>query len=229
MAHLCSRASVKLAVCLILSTILGGCSQPALLPSDENPLIVTEGLLALRIVSNTSFRDRSGVFHVVGEAINDLNGSVGYAFVHARFYDADGYLLEDVARPVPRTFIPSGERTSFDVSLIEPRNITRYVLDVTAEEVKATLRKSTLTVISATLTEETGGFWRLAGEVRNDAATATRESQVAGTLYDSVGAVVGAVTVFTSPADIPPRERAGFSINFYDPPSRPVRHNMTTM
>jgi hypothetical protein len=89
-----------------------------------------------RILQHAGYLDSSGIYHVVGEAVNDSNRQSTFTGVVGTFYDDEGNIItvgRDLTEPLN---IPPGESAAFKITV--HRDVTRqidgYSLDAESNE-----------------------------------------------------------------------------------------------
>ena len=208
---------------VLCAVLLAGCTGPALVPRDGGAPLLDERTVLLPIVSSSLYRDAQGFVHVVGEAQNKANATVGFAFVHARLYGERDAFLGERAAPPARVFVPPGERMPFDLWLTEEKDVARYDLDVTAELVPDA-SPAAIAVLSSSLRREADG-WVVEGVLRNAGDEAVASAEVVVTLYDALGVVVAVATEVAE--DARPGLQVPFEVRVRHAAGDVARHNAT--
>ena len=85
----------------------------------------------VEVTSSSSYRDKFGVFHVVGEVRNNMNAPAESVRVIGTFYDAKGIVVAtDFDYADPDT-IGAGGRAAFDITVVDnAEKIKRYALGI---------------------------------------------------------------------------------------------------
>ena len=167
---------------------------------------------SLEVMSTTLTAYWEGFCTVAGEVRNNSGVSFSDVGVAVTLYDSMGIVIG--ADQTELENIPPGRTYPFEISLINclenSDRVGGQVIDakVSMQEVIAI---DSLEVLSTTLTAYWEGFCTVAGEVRNGSEVTYSNVEIAVTLYDSMGIVIGAD--HTELESLPPGRTYPFEIS----------------
>lgn len=166
--------------------------------------------------NDTHYVDDFGLLNVVAEVENSTADTVNLDSITVNFYDASDNLLETELGIVVLDNLPANEKTCFDVELIEPSGWSYYEIESPSYLSIGDIPFPNLTVLndSFSFNPILGGFWEIAGEVRNDHGSTVDDVVLVGTLYNAAGDVIGCDSELFDVFSLDPGETDNFDISF---------------
>lgn len=169
----------------------------------------------LHVLDNYShYVDEIDWLHIVGEVFNNTANDFWLVDVPIAFYDGSGRLITANLGWTPLDDLPAGETTCFHALLQNPTGWVYYEFGQPDGLVMGE-KWPNLTFLSHTGSVDAFGQYHLTGQVRNDHGSTVEWVQVAGTLYNAQGIVVGCESAFTDPEDLNPSQVGAFDIPFF--------------
>jgi hypothetical protein len=163
--------------------------------------------------SYSDYGDNIGNRHIVGEVLNNTAGHLWLVRIPVTFYDSSGQVVGTDYTYAYLDNLPAGEKTCFHIILDEPAGWTRYEFGTITHLAGRALPN--LAPLNHTGSVINYGWYKIAGQVRNDHGTQVKFVEVVGTLYNAAGTVVGCWwDGSTDPWDLNPGQVGVFEITF---------------
>jgi hypothetical protein len=168
----------------------------------------------ISVVSSSSFRDDTRVYHIVGEVKNNSPiDSMKYVKIVATLYDKTGKAFGtdfafsdvDVLRPA--------EKSPFKIILTDIRQsqkVSSYTLSTSGEKTQALPATLKVNVDNSHLHDI--GAYHIVGEVINQGSQKATFVKISAAFYNSSNVVVAADLTYTDPKDLGPGQTAPFEI-----------------
>ncbi len=182
-------------------------SPPSTPETRSAPTLPPEIEKGLLILSHTTYTDKYGYFHLIGEVENLSEHGAEHNQVRADFYDEQGTIYSTGTGECFRELIGPGGKSPFEIVLSEaPQTLTYKLTALSRPTENLPAGGFSFTEISP----ESGvdSEYIVKGMIHNDRNHAIETALILGTFYDNYGNVV--VVGFTFP-DIVPIQPGGSS------------------
>ena len=220
---------------LITSLVLSmsSCVKPSN-GTTEAPLVNTPVILAntLSIASSGSFVDSQGIYHVVGEVVNNTSSALTSIELTIEIKDSDGNsLIKDnngnaapnaILYPMLYTLAP-GEASPFEYSYATVAG-TPASFDVSITgQVTGNANRAALQAKNVQLVDDGSGRYYLTGKLVNTGSQWAHINGLAGAVLDDSGKVLSANSTATYATELAPagdtnsRNQTPFEIEFPNP------------
>lgn len=192
-------------IVLIIVSASPGCS-PTLEPGIDE---------ALLIVSHSTYVDRYGYFHLVGEVQNVAKYGTTDNWVSVTFYDEEGLSSVTGSGTCFKEIIAPSEKSPFEIIFPKaPQHVNlRLTTQWQATEMQP-IGQMVFEEINSTI--DTEGQYAVTGRIVNRGSQAVEYAMVLSTLYDSSGKVVAVAFDFADDSPIGVDSSSSFAI-FTDP------------
>jgi len=192
-------------IVLIIVSASPGCS-PTLEPGIDE---------ALLIVSHSTYVDRYGYFHMVGEVQNVGKCSTTDNWVSVTFYDEEGLSSVAGSGPCFKEIMAPSEKSPFEIILPKaPEHVNCSLTTQWQATEMQPIGQMVIEEISSTI--DTEGQYVVTGRIVNGGSQAVEYAMVFSTLYDSLGKVVAVAFGFADDSPIGVGNSSSFAI-FTDP------------
>jgi hypothetical protein len=182
----------------------------ALVAIASVPLVASNAESGVVVLSDSSYTDTSGYFHVVGEVQNNLNANVRFVKISVIFYDEDGEIIGTDYTYTMLDFLRPNQKSPFDLSsYLEQIKPASYDLSVTWKEAPF----EGLEIVSHTSSIDSSGYHKIVGIIKNNGEEEAEYVKVVCTYYDLTGTVIGAEYTYARPRDIEVNETSTFTIS----------------
>ena len=168
--------------------------------------------------SDSSFYD-SNTLYVVGEVINSGNTAVQNVNVRVVFSDSSNQVIRAITGFTDLNVILPGRKSFFNIQMLESEgslNVNSYTIwfNWTDTSVGKPLG---LVILSSNESTDAQGHKHVTGQVQNQGAVNSNNTEVSATFYNSTNAVVGTSWVFCSPANLAPNQIGNFDLELIYP------------
>lgn len=215
-----------LAIVITLTIMLAtsSCGRPAapvpLPPSPTSPLTSTpaptptpppESEEYLAILSHSSYVDRLGYLHIVGELQNIGSKNTELNKVMATFFDSEGVPVVTASNYSYLGILIPGQKSPFEITFSSPPPVKNYKLERAWEVTeRSTYAAFDITDISTEVDDE-GQYW-LHGRVKNIGGTPVNVVVLVSSFYDELGEVIATGFTFGDVMPLPPGETSMFTM-----------------
>lgn len=151
---------------------------------------------------------------LIGEVYNGSTSNIYGVRVTANFYDASGGLVGTENGSVWLNYIRPGEKTCFQVFLLEPANWTRYEFE-RPSFYSSNSPRPMLTIFNDSGTVTGSLDYHILGQVRNDDTVRVNSVKVVGTLYNDIDVPLGCWFDYVGSNDLDPGQVSSFDIGYY--------------
>lgn len=198
------QSRVVLLVSVIVLTIILGVSRCA--PFATPPPEIEEGFL---ILSHSTYVDRHGYFHLVGEVQNIDERNAEDNRILVSFFDENGVVYATGAGPCYRQIMAPNEKSPFQIVFLRAPQGDNYRLtaDWQATDIEP---KEEVTFRDVSASMDVEGQYVVTGEIVNEGSEAIDYAMIICTFYDASGNVVAVDLSFADASPIP----AGSSSTF---------------
>lgn len=161
--------------------------------------------------------------HVLGEVQNNTGSYLRFIKVTARALDRDGQTLGSGSAYVYLNSLPPGEKTCFDILLVQPEGWSSYRLENPIYSTDGSPLPK-LTVLNSEGSQDSAtGWYTITGQVRNDHGTRIDYVSPIGTAYDASGSVVGCNITYVNGNHLTAGEASPFEMFFTDSNAASIR------
>lgn len=163
--------------------------------------------------NHSHYVDSIDNLHIVGEVLNNTTAHLQLVKIPVTFFNSSG---QNVGTGYTYTWLDNlqaGDKTCFHILLAQPPGWSRYEFGTITHWPGRALPN--LALLNHTGALINYGWYRVAGQVRNDHGAVVESVEVVGTLYNAAGTVVGCWwDLSTDPADLNPGQLGAFEIQF---------------
>lgn len=169
-----------------------------------------------------AWTDRSGTFHLTGEAINTTPRPLEAVRLSGVLYDAQGRRLVEESDILSVDVLGPNQGAPFDLRFEggKPATAVRYELNVAGREAEYALQTfygpENFVVANDQALYNDQGNLVIRGELANIGARLATAVRVVVAIWDDQGHVVAAETVFVPKPELVPQEAAPFEVTFYE-------------
>jgi len=206
---------------------VGAVQQAAAGVASSSGVIGFNGYLA--------WTDRSGVFHLTGEAVNTTPYPLEAVRLSGVLFDAQGRRLAEQPDILSVDVLRPGQGAPFDLRFEggQPAAAVRYELQAAGREADYALRASygpeNFAVANDTAEYSAQGHLVVQGELANIGPSIAEAVKVVVAIWDGEGHVVGAETVFVSKSQLVPQEATSFEVPFYELGGSAISYTLTVL
>jgi len=187
---------------------------PTRTPSPTPSPTVQPGVIVLP--NHFAYVDTFGYFlHIVGEVQNSTATHLRDVRIAANIFNRSGQLLDTDVTWTYLDNLPASEKTCFQLVMPQPMGWSYYEFE------RPIYRTGGEPLPNLTIFNHTGSYdpnnksYRIVGLVRNDHATRVNNVSVIGTLYNSLGIVVGCEVAYINAFDLDPGQVSAFKMTFF--------------
>jgi hypothetical protein len=163
--------------------------------------------------NHSTYVDSINYLHIVGEVYNNTPDHLRLVKIPVTLYNSGGQVLDSDDTYTWLDNLPAGEKTCFHAMLPQPAGWSYYEFGTITHWPGRALPN--LALLNHTGALINYGWYRVAGQVRNDHSAVVKSVQVVGTVYNASGAVAGCWwDLSTDPADLNPSQVGAFEITF---------------
>ena len=209
----------ELTVCLMAVTII-------VLLSVGMPIVVqytyaqtTTTNTGIPILSQISYVDSIGYFHVVGEVQNNAPESMKFVEITSTFYDAAGKVVGTSSGYTDMDTLLPGQTSPFEILLTDEQQsqkIDNYKLSVSGDKTFESKPANLKLNVGDSFTDSINNY-HVVGEVTNQGNQVTKFVKVAGAFYNDQNQLVAVGSSYTDPSDLGPGVTAPFEIIVSEP------------
>jgi len=166
----------------------------------------------LEVLSHRLYRDRKGVYHIVGEVKNTGTKNLISVEVTARLYDKDKRPIGFAYTFTPIQVLLPGQKSPFDIMSFEKGEVETHSLKV---NFGTTLQKpySEIEIVEKSQHTDEDGSLHVTGVVKNTGSRSVGFVKIVGTFYDANENVIFATFAYTEPKSLASGENARFDIS----------------
>ncbi len=173
--------------------------------------------------NHSSYISSTGVFHVVGEIVNNLSKTVKNVQITAKFYDTNNNTVTTVSTYSMLNIILPGEKSPFEIILSDPKKVNEvnsYRLTLTDYDESIDVLPQNLRIISHEYYISPAGYFNTHGKILNEGPSKCTYAIVTATFYSEKGKIVGVAHGFTDPSTIISGKEAQFILVLRDEDQR---------
>lgn len=169
-----------------------------------------------------AWTDRSGVFHLTGEAVNTTPRPLEAVRLSGVLFDAQGRRLAEQSDILSMDVLGPGQGAPFDLRFEggKPATAVRYELQVAGREAEYALRDfygpENFVVANDEAVYNAQNVLVIRGQLANTGPSMAEAVKVIVAIWDDQGRVVAAETVFITQARLVPQEAVTFEVPFYE-------------
>jgi hypothetical protein len=169
------------------------------------------------VLSNSStYTDRAGQLHVVGEVQNNMAQRIGSMQVLVDFYNSNNGLVGRFRDFVYEDSLLPGDKTCFNLKLPPPLGWATYQFRSPIYSGNG-FDFPNLTILNDISSyNASSGSYTITGSVRNDQGSNVSSIYVLGTLYDGSNKVIGCNFAQVSSPNLAPNQTGTFELLFND-------------
>lgn len=162
--------------------------------------------------NHTSYVDSIDALHIIGEVQNQTAQTITFIRINVNLFNGSQLTGTDF------TFtsldqLRSGDRTCFDVLVLDPPVYTTYAFEAPTYSVD-TSELPTLIVLGDSSSIDIADNYHIIGQVRNDTGKAVKFVQPVGTLYDAAGRAIDCDFTFVNSTDLAVGQTSAFDMGF---------------
>ena len=182
-----------------------------------------------------AWTDRSGVFHITGEAVNTTPHPLEAVRLSGVLYDAQDRRLAEQPDILSVDVLGPGQGAPFDLRFEggKPSATVRYELNVAGRDadyaLRATYGPENFAVANDRAEYNAQGNLVVRGDLANIGPSIAEAVKVIVAIWDDQGHVVAAETVFVSRPRLVPQEAVSFEVPFYELGGPAVTYTMTVL
>jgi hypothetical protein len=168
----------------------------------------------ISILSQASYVDSIGHFHVVGEVQNNAPESMKFVEITATFYDAAGKVVGTGSGYTDMDILLPAQTSPFEILLTDEQQsqkIDNYKLSVSGDETFESKPANLKLNVGDSFTDSINNY-HVVGEVTNQGDQVTKFVKVAGAFYNDQNQLVAVGSSYTDPSDLSPATTAPFEI-----------------
>lgn len=183
----------------------------------------------------TAWTDRTGVFHLTGEAVNTTPYPLEAVRLSGVLFDEQGRRLVEQPDILAVDVLGPGQGAPFDLRFEggKPASAVRYELHIAGREADYALRAyygpENFAIANDSADYSPQGHLVVRGELANVGPYAAEAIKVVAAIWDGSGQVVGAETVFISKSQLVPQEAAPFEVAFYELGGPALTYTLTVL
>lgn len=183
----------------------------------------------------TTWTDRSGVFHITGEAVNTTQMPLEAVRLSGVLLDTQGRRLAEQSDILSIDVLASGQSAPFDLRFEggKPAPTVRYELGVAGRQAEYALSAfygpENFAVANDEAIYNDQGNLIIRGDLANIGPAVAEAVKVAVAIWDDQGHVVATETVFVSSPHLVPQEAAPFEVPFYELGGPAVSYTLTVV
>jgi len=173
--------------------------------------------------NHSSYISSTGVFHVVGEIVNNLGKPVKNIQITAKFYDSNNNTIKTVSTYSMLNIILPGEKSPFEILLSDPKKvneINNYSLTVSDYDKSMDVLQHNLRIISHEHYISPAGYFNTHGKILNEGPSKCTFTVVTAIFYGENGKIVGTARGYTDPSTIISGKEAQFILVLRDEDQR---------
>lgn len=169
---------------------------------------------AVVVLPNSSwYQAGSSTVRVIGEVQNNGSQTVTAVLVTVNLINASGQVVKTEAVYTFLKYLPPGERTCFNLQLIDPAAWTRYEFETpTYVATSSTGPVLATTDVNASINQF--GWYKITGRVRNDDSVRVTGAEVIATLHSATGAALDCDAALANPSSLDPGQSGPFENTF---------------
>ncbi|MBI5961338.1 MAG: hypothetical protein HY866_21545 [Chloroflexi bacterium] len=169
-----------------------------------------------------AWTDRSGVFHLTGEAVNTTPNSLEAVRLSGVLYDLQERRLDEQSDILSMDVLGPGQGAPFDLRFEggKPPAAVRYELNIAGRAADYALQTfygpDNFTVLNDQANYTGQGYLIVSGQLANTGPSIAEAVKVIVAVWDDQGRVVAVETVFLPNPQLVPQEAANFEVPFYE-------------
>jgi hypothetical protein len=164
--------------------------------------------------SHSSYLNKLGYYHVVGEVLNTGDQAMKLVKITVKFYNANNDLVASRSDYTTLDLLPAGRKSPFDVTLLDTvlsAKVHNYTLQLNYEQASA--RPQALNITSQYFYRDGLGA-HIECQIKNIGTAATTNMKAVATFYNSSGKVIGTTYSYSSPTNLNINKAGNASIVF---------------
>lgn len=186
---------------------------PIVQVSEPSATVTAVPPAGVSILSNhTSYTDIIGALHIIGEVQNQTAQTITFVRINANLFNGAQLAGTDFTYTSLDQLRP-GDRTCFDVLVIDPPVYTSYMFEAPTYSANM-MELPTLTVLGDSSSIDIADNYHIIGQVRNDTGKAVTFVQPVGTLYNAAGRAVDCDFTFVNSTDLAVGQTSAFDMGF---------------
>ncbi len=162
----------------------------------------------------TNYTNSINYLHIIGEVQNNTSNYLKYVKLSANIFDSNDNLLDTSFTFSSLDILAPHQKTCFDISFSQPVNWSYFQFETpTYHEDNTSIPQLTVYNHSGSY-EQTYGWYRVIGLVKNNSNETVRYVQPIATLYNSAGKVIDCDYTFVNGTDLDSNESSSFEMTF---------------
>lgn len=160
-----------------------------------------------------AYEDMFNDLHIVGEVRNNRADPVHFVKVAVLVFNKTGQLVDTDYSYAKLDNLPPGEKMCFHIWLDES-DWVRYEFELVSYSEGGEFWPNRQVLNDSGMYDSGDGSYEILGMVKNNESSEARYVEVAGTLYDNSGTVLGCWDTFVNSTHLDPGQSSGFEIRF---------------
>jgi hypothetical protein len=152
--------------------------------------------------------------YIVGEVQNNSASNIRFVRVNADLFNSNQSLVDTDFGYTYLDVLPPGTKTCFAVLFFDaPEHWSTYRLSGTF--LAGGEYAPNLVLFDVSITEDTFGYPKILGQVRNDGSETARYVQLVATLYNSAGTVIDCDFTYVNSTHLSPGQTSSFEFSYF--------------
>jgi len=199
---------------------------PTATPVPTETAAPTEAVDDVTFQGVTGYLASTGSYYLVGEVLNRTTDTLRFVEVLATFYDGNGQVMGTSSTFTELSSIGPGGTAPFKMTAPDLSQLGRYELEVDHETTSQP--PILLEIVNHGGTPDSGGWYRIMGEVRNPHDFTVKFPEIMATFYNGAHEVVRVEVAFAQADPLAPGQTSPFEVVLTDPPADMRHYDLQT-